>query len=102
MNEYDMDEYDINDHEKLKFICDTIKYNVWELDSDFDNHFIAFVCSEYRIINVREVIFTTDFMNKLVSYTWNKNRDNDSLRVYYDLMIHLDDPVEYLYTLVKE
>ncbi len=58
--------------------------------------------SEYKLIqDEREIIFYKDFMDKLISVVWNKNRENDSIRVYYDLMVNVDNPIKYLCKLLE-
>ena len=98
------------EHEMLKEICDLIWYKenridycyVWDYDMIANlNSFVEFKNSveEYRILNVREVIFTQDFMDKLALYI-NKNL-NKSYNLW-DIILkrHLNNPTQYLYNLL--
>lgn len=109
----------MTEHEKLKNICEIIwykpKFNFEEDEEDYD-----YLCYyEYnkwtwstRIIDVREIIFTTEFMNKFIDYRskWKIEKvPCESLISTFakwliwsiDRKWHLDNPVDYLYNLMK-
>jgi len=100
----------MNEHEKLKIICDEIRYEnedysymiAWDEFMDWtkvyetwfyksNNDWIAVIC------NVREIIFTEDFMLQKL-YTYLKARWNlwDKFRNW--LLYNLDNPVDYIET----
>ena len=99
------------EHELLKEICDKIWY-----DSNFDYTPVWFNCwlitwyneivcpHTRRIINVREIIFTPEFMDRYFKYIFtNTNWDEDT---YWKIIIELIDknlnnPVSYLATLLE-
>ena len=97
----------MKEHEQLKEICNKIGYetkynidvdNIWfyeELNIDISN--ISSV-KYSRYLDVREIIFTQEFMEKYKEYAYKlDNIDNQDI---YDLLLHLDNPVWYLYDLV--
>jgi len=90
------------EHEKLEEIC----YRIWyktEWDISFIHYFEdklldSFINLEntpmwYRIINLKEIIFTTNFMKKFAEYT-----KNDQKMIKGE--INLEHPVDYLYKLI--
>lgn len=99
-------------HEKLKEICDKIGYkSIFEYDDspeDIFNQYDRLYFTEWdkwscknRIIDVREIIFTQEFMDKYVKrIEENLNKDT---RLFYTLLeCNLKDPVWYLYELIKQ
>jgi len=85
---------------KLKEIIDKIGYKI-ELHYNNDWCFIKELDDTYKEISILEIIFTEEFMYKFIAYTWSKDRDNDAIRINYDLMIHLDNPVSYIYNILE-
>ena len=84
------------EHEMLKVICDKIGYEVlFEYDSD--NEYIRVIESLVVAVDVREIIFTQEFMERFISFT-NPNPINN---FYWELMKNLDNPILYLYNLIK-
>ena len=90
-------------HETLRNICDMIWYEIpkyiwdynWELvrNQDYWDWWVA-------IIDVREIIFTQEFMNKYMKYLKvEKNFWNPTIIIYW-LFENLQDPVWYLYNLI--
>ena len=76
----------MTEHEKLKWICDTIGYTYYKYRW----------CWNYVVVDVREIIFTPEFRMLCMWYlqfTQNK--------VHFDsVMEHLEDPVTHLYSLL--
>lgn len=90
----------MTEHEKLKWICDKIGYEIdYEfLDLEFVFDYDRYSQSPPQKINVREIIFTQEFMDKYInklSYTKPK------LFNYEGLIENLDNLVDYLYNLIK-
>ena len=90
----------MKNHKKLKEICDKIWYKV-NYKFEFNDWYFTESYNEYdscymeREVNVREIIFTQDFIDKFKNCTLIED--------YYlaDLILeHLDDPVSYLYKLI--
>lgn len=101
------------EHEKLKEIADKIGYEnedysymfAWDEFMDWtkvyetwfyksSDDWIAIIC------DVREIIFTQEFMDKLRDYSydwWDFEMD----LVWVDLLDHLDNPVKYLADLLN-
>lgn len=102
----------MSEHEKLKSICEDIWYKYvfienWALSIYDDDYKIWFV----HFKDVREIIFTQDFIEKYISYI-DKNispwifvkREKWELVIpeIHDWLIrNLDNPVDYLYNLIK-
>ena len=90
-----------NEHIKLKAICDKIGYTE-------NSHPFWFKCidtyDEIVLCDVREIIFTPEFINKLVkqldlvNLLWDKRNTE---KVWFELMLNLDNPVNYLYNLLE-
>ncbi len=90
------------EHEKLKEICDKIGY-----DTNIELYNWFYETSEQKRVNVREIIFTQEFMKCFLKlyrkehltiensiYRWKKFE-----RLFYN---HLDNPVDYLYSLLEQ
>ena len=108
----------MTEHEKLKAICDKIGYEVpkkYYVSTNFytiseEIEVNCRMCNEdvevYKYLNVREIIFTQEFMDTLDDYilntpcTWITKCD---LLTYKVKLIedNLDNPVDYLYNLIK-
>lgn len=88
----------MKEHKQLKEICDVIGYRdhkalLWWSDDGF----MLWMPECARWTDVREIIFTTGFMDKFFEYRSNK-------WIYpideNEILEHLDDPVSYLHTLI--
>lgn len=92
---------DILEHEKLKRICDEIKMSPffdWWQWSEKNQCYIKWNTWEC-VANVREIIFTSYFMDKLRDYSYDW-WDFDMDVVWMELYDNLHDPVTYLYNLL--
>lgn len=104
----------MTEHEKLKEICDEIgyylrdEYIIYKENEWFYRNFY-YECTDctYQLdknfeVNVREIIFTQEFMDNF-TLKYMELEDSCFLRdMYYDLMYeNLNDPVDYLYSLIK-
>ena len=83
----------MSEHQLLKEICDKIWYLVIYAYDDW--YYEAIWKIDYRYINVREIIFTQEFENKMREYSYNE-WDFIWEAVWMDLINHLNNPVEYL------
>ena len=89
----------MTEHEKLKEIIDLIGYDnkKYEIILDWLDQMI--VRKNWGILtewsrDVREIIFTTEFMDKYDYYRYN----NDIYPIEAnEILDHLEDPVSYLY-----
>ena len=86
-----------NEHEKFKNICDEIKYDIQGNNFSYSEEFGFTSLFDFQTINLREIIFTTEFMEKLVIYI-NSVKWFTDLRDW--LFVSLDDPTQYLYNLI--
>ena len=78
----------MRNHEKLKIICDKIWYKI-DLYKDINWYWI--------IKDVREIIFTQDFMD-----LFECNCDNLAWKYWrVALLKNLDNPVEFLFDLLE-
>lgn len=100
----------MTEHEKFKWINDTIGYElpgyiryceyydeVWFWKPFHCNNMI------YSIkVDVREIIYTTKFQKKFIDYRGSRMKDWECARNNWIHMclIQLDDPVSYLYNLL--
>ena len=90
--------WDKTEHEQLKEICDLIGYEYY---SEVWNDAECINCRDYnetdtfRQVNVVEIIFTQEFMDKVLEY-------QDEVFVVFAewLLDNLDNPVSYLYNLL--
>lgn len=100
----------MTEHEMLKAICDEIWYEIennwfiYEWDLDEDEWWWFFKCNWNCWLDVREIIFTPEFMDKFVKYYDNKKLLWPK-RIYENIWIdlfmsNLHDPVPYLYNLI--
>ena len=89
----------MTEHEKLKEMADKIWY---EINYKFKITYYEQIAEcEYRTIDVREIIFTQEFMNKYMKYLKvEKNFWNPTIIIYW-LFENLQDPVWYLYSIIK-
>lgn len=110
---------ELSEHEKLKAICDEIgyevinnsyiKYKKWDIPTWVQDWYFDTFRSDHEdiLINVREIIFTQDFMDKYKKYFLTKSifsymrlgKREDVFDVIIAEMIafHLNAPVDYLY-----
>lgn len=119
----------MTEHERLKRICDEIWYelpgHLWIIF--YKNRIIKFLwqdmifkkkynCSSsqgwisyenklYMIVDIREIIFTPEFMDKFIEYLSENEILTSSIEehnIYYRLMKNnLHNPVTYLYNLIS-
>lgn len=97
-----------NDHEMLKEIIDKIWFNIsiinyWiKFDKLYWFH-LNWWEKYWKTYNVREIIFTQEFMGKLETKLMGIFRPNTSnVKVMLNwILYHLDNPVEYLYNLIN-
>ena len=80
----------MTEHEKLVEICDLIEYESWYWDTI--RRWYIYKWEEE--LDVREVIFTQEFMDLLEQY-FNIEHNFDDIR--YNIISHLNNPVQYLY-----
>ena len=80
----------MTEHEMLKEICDLIEYESWYWDTI--RRWYIYKWEEE--LDVREVIFTQEFMDLLEQY-FNIEHNFDDIR--YNIISHLNNPVQYLY-----
>ncbi len=86
----------MTEHEKLKAICDKIGYDT---NIEFYNWF--YETSEQKKVNVREIIFTQEFMDKF-RYELKVKHWKDMVEYYMnELYQNLNNSVEYLYNLLE-
>ena len=90
----------MNEHEKLKAICEKIWYNISNGYFEIEGMLYFKSWYSYVDIDVREIIFTQEFMDKLSEYL-NKNSIKDFKKMWWDICNNLDNPVEFLYNLIK-
>lgn len=120
----------MENHEKLEKICNIIgydyiypyvnggKFNWCNMDEYLEDWEIYFSEWEFRKYdpsndrleyidcNLSEIIFTTDFIDKIQTYLWKNDWDGNGVFIvnYADWRIklteNLDNPVEYLYKLL--
>jgi hypothetical protein len=87
---------ELTEHKKLKQICDKIGYNT------FNNYWDWIEFHEwwpYWYISVKEIIFTQEFVYKFEKYYL----DNLQIKLsnwWSKLWYNLDNPVDYLHTLL--
>ena len=101
---------DMTEHQKLKWICNTIGYSIynWWNFWFYENKLVKnldFWEDGVAIVNVREIIFTPEFIEKLYKYVASNIEIRKKIVAFKsfsdEIMEHLDYPVEYLYNLLK-
>jgi hypothetical protein len=107
----------MNEHEKLKLICDKIDYKItfdWLYDNERKLFMNRHLCwyhdwSPLSILDVRDIIFTSEFIWKINEYVLKKiskktNSEEEIVIKVTEYLLwyfsHLDDPVDYLYNLI--
>ena len=103
------------EHEMLKEIADEIGYEIWHkaefskwhwniFISDFDIYQLSNWSKQVRIVDVREIIYTQEFMDKYYHYMvrdWDIVVNVDSIHRFNEqLLWRLDNPVQYLHSLI--
>ena len=110
--------YYFGKHERLKFICEKIGYeNIdysdrWYKNEDWWNYTLnkyEFDLQDFRKLDVREIIFTQEFMDKFTTIDMRRKWNIEpipcsSITETFNqlLMKNLDNPVDYLYNLIKK
>lgn len=97
----------MNEHQKLKAICDKIGFMWgWPIKIIWNETNKVWERINYKnpwVCDVREIIFTQEFMDKLIDswqthvFMWDSRFNPNIIREW--LLNHLDNPVEYLYNL---
>jgi len=93
----------MTDHQKLKAICDEIGHesNKWiENRKEFWYEFWIEPNPCYSSADVREIIFTQEFMDKLWRYYQSIGGLDKFNELSWELLDNLDDPVSCLYDLI--
>lgn len=111
----------MTEHQKLHKICNQIWFIFSKNSEYYDWNYCIFVrewrsarlsewIKDFKIIsNVREIIFTQKFMDLFLKYLAIKfiNEDNPKnyIRIDYEqiksqLLMNLDNPVDYIYNLI--
>jgi len=85
------------EHEKLKEICDTIGYktNFFYKKEWYKEWYYQAYWNGWRKVKVCEIIFTQEFMDKYRTYI------NLDLEFSKWIILHLNNPVDYLYNTLK-
>jgi len=105
----------MDSHKKLKEMCELIwewknektltwwqLFSIWNIKYNEDfNEFHRLDLTKYVCIDVREVIFTKSFMNKFLNYIENNYTIKKTEDVESDILYELDNPLEYLYKIIK-
>lgn len=93
------------EHELLKEICEKIGYDLWFLKWDINEKYLETTLQwniVWRIIDVREIIFTQEFMDKYWDWLC-KIIDPEWQEPFETTLIfnHLDNPTKYLADLLN-
>lgn len=83
--------------EQLKEICKEIWYEYWDFTKPV---FVGFSLFPVRK-DVREIIFTKDFIEKYSNYVIDNYLIDCITDLYFELMNNLDNPVWYLHNLIS-
>ena len=98
----------MTEHEKLKEICDTIGYlpedywfkieikKLWVPDILKTSNWYQWTWNW----DVREIIFTQEFMDRLLEFCIKKYKWK-SYELIWKILLHLDNPADYLYKIIK-
>lgn len=94
----------MTEHEKLKAVCDLIEHIPMYWYKNIKGFYqIMNRKWDFRKIDVREIIFTQEFMDKLVNYLEDNRIVAPSHYKTFLISLHkeLNDPVDYLYNLLE-
>lgn len=88
---------ELTENEKLKEICDKI----WFTDFTFEEK--SFTWPWYTVKDIREIIFTPEFQDRLWFYLiWTKGLSIvEQQKKQSAIVFYTNDPVSYLYNLIK-
>lgn len=89
----------MTEHEKLKEICDDIWYKFKKYK--YNNKYLWFINVEdkhFFRVDIREILFSPEFMNKFIS---KYVKTYQSIFCFNLLKHKLNDPVDFLYKLIK-
>lgn len=89
----------MTEQERLKRICDEIWYE-WPFYYDDNWYFDLINSFKERRIDVREIIFTTEFREYLYDYLSMKKNDTFASKKIEELVWHLNSLTSYLYNLI--
>ena len=93
----------MTEHEKLKEICEMIGYKTWMYKyvlPDLSIHRPEWLSWFNIKRDVREIIFTQEFMDKFFPNI-NMGLMTSHNEFSYELLHNLNNPVDYLYNLIK-
>lgn len=82
----------LTENEKLIEICKKIWYE-YNYDWDAD----MFLDLYQQELSIKDIVFTQEFMDKF----YNKIKPNNVYRQSVFISYHLNNPVDYLYNLIK-
>lgn len=91
------------EHEMLKEIMDKIKYEMSPYIYDSVDWFYNESDWSYRWVDEREIIFTKEFMDLYIKEMY-KRYAFDFMDTCFEIELiesHLDNPVQFLYNLIK-
>jgi len=99
--DWDIESEYISEDDYFRKICDTIWYDdmqYWSEDNWY--YYDSWAKSD---ISEKDMIFTTEFMNKFFTYYKNSNHYVYTWELWFKLEVfrHLDDITNYLYSLIK-
>jgi len=94
-----------SEHKKLKAICDVIGFELEIEKSVVGSDMINYPIDVDIEVDVREIIFTQDFMDRVWVYLCENLDDNEksieALSKCEVIIYHLNNPVDYLYNTLK-
>ena len=93
----------MNENEKLHEICQKIWYKLYEKAciQDWVDIYTNMISSIMVETDVRETIFTQEFMDKFIDCLEIKY-STEQIKIYlWSIIFNLDDPTSYFYNLIK-
>ena len=93
----------MTEHEKLVQILIKIWYDNKNLDYCFADNWVRTINVYWgnRVIDVREVIFTQEFIDLLFKYIAFELKEDFKEHLYNFAFLKINNPVEYLYNLIN-
>lgn len=88
----------MTEYQKLKAICEKIGYEYEYRNWEFRKYIWHW---EWKILDVREIIFTQDFINTFAEYTAESSVEFEKEVILLNMSNDLDDPVGYLDRFLK-
>lgn len=86
----------MTNNNKFRFICDTIWYDDMQYWSDEYWYYRWYKCD----MSEKDMIFSQEFMNCFIDYCLIKGIEDKWFAEW--LLENLDNPVDYLFNLIKE